>query len=377
MADGERIAIIATIAALGLAACATRVVLPTPGVTASPTAQTSVAPATPSPTLPLPAGFQPEHFTAISETDFWVVGVDECTGACPPVILHTLNGGMTFQRVPAPRMVFLAGNPLTPGLPRVFDMRFANASDGWLFGDQLWATHDGGAHWREIDLGLTVDQLEPGANGYVYATLEKCGASGTPCVNRLMRSQAHDDAWSVISPPGGPTGRPVIGVHGDTLWVMYFERSPGLEWISRDDGNLWVRGKMPCEPDLGGDFGPVSGSVIWAFCATGMAGDPWVSTNGGLTFSSAGGMGGLFWNGAMVAALTGRYAFVGAGGSALQVTANGGETYRVLPQFVDALWVGFTDSKVGYVISGNQSSSATKLWRTTDGGVDWSPVSLS
>ncbi len=377
MAHREGIAIIAAIAGLGLAACAPRIAPPTPAVTTSPTAQPTAAPPTPSPTAPLPVGFQPEHLTAISDTDFWLVGIDGCIGACPPVILHTVNGGKTFQAVPAPPLVFLYGNPLTPGLPRVFDVRFANASDGWLFGDQLWATHDGGAHWRAINLGMTVDQLEPGANGYVYATLEDCGASGTPCAYRIMRSQAHTDAWSVISPPGAPTGRPVIGVHGDTVWVMYFNRSSGLEWTSRDDGDLWVRGSMPCEPDLGGSFDPVTNSVIWAFCATGMAGNPWISINGGVSYSSAGGTGGQFWNGAMVAALTARHAFVGTGGSALQVTTNAGVSYRVLPQFADALWVGFTDSNVGYVIGENQSSSATTLWRTVDGGVDWSPVNLS
>ena len=103
--------------------------------------------------------------------------------------------------------------------------------------------------------------------------------------SKFERSRAGSDNWTVLSPPGHPTGRPVIGVHGDTLWVMYFNRSPGLEWISRDDGNLWVRGSMPCQPDLGGTFGPVSNSVIWAFCATGHGRNPSVSTNGGITFS--------------------------------------------------------------------------------------------
>jgi len=321
--------------------------------------------------------------SAISENDFWVLGDDACASSvCLSEILHTENGGRSFQRIPAPPGGYPAGSTTTPGPPEARDLRFADADDGWVFGDTLWATHDGGNTWRQITFGgtlLSVSQLEPGANGYVYAVFEVCTDPSTAsgCLYRLERSRAGSDIWAVISPPGHPAGRPVIGVHGDTLWVMYFEGSPGLEWISRDDGNLWVRGSMPCEPDLGGNFDPVSNSVIWAFCATGMSGGPWISTNGGTSFSNAGGGGGLFWNGAMASALTARYAFVGAGGSALQLTSNAGATYRALPQFPDALWVGFTDSRVGYVISENQTTSATTLWRTTDGGADWSEVGLS
>jgi xyloglucan-specific exo-beta-1,4-glucanase len=158
---------------------------------------------------------------------------------------------------------------------------------------------------------------------------------------------------------------------------MYFGASPGLEWTSHDDGERWVRGAMPCETDLGGNFDPVSRTVIWAFCATGTAGAPLVSTNGGTSFVDAGGTGGGFWNGAMVAALSSRYAFVGAGNSALQVTANAGQSYRSISQFPNVLWVGFTDSEVGYVITLDQTTNASQLWRTSDAGTTWHTVSLA
>lgn len=191
-----------------------------------------------------------------------------------------------------------------------------------------------------------------------------------------MRARANSNAWSIIMPPGNPTDRPVIGIHGDSVWVMYFEGSAALEWISRDDGTLWVRGSMPCERDLGGSFDPVSPSVIWAYCGTGTAGQPFVSTNGGTTFANGGGAGGTFANGAMVAAVSARSAFVGAGLSGLAATTDGGQTYRRLTQFTETTWVGFTDTEVGYVISSDQSGAARRLWRTTDAEVDWSLVAI-
>jgi hypothetical protein len=229
-----------------------------------------------------------------------------------------------------------------------------------------------GANWTFL-------QIEPGANGYVYAVVEICSMPATPlgCPYWVMRSRANPEAWSPISPPGTPLGRPVIGIHGDTVWVMYFGASPGIEWTSHDDGEHWIRGAMPCEPDLGGNFDPVTATVIWAFCATGMAGGPLMSTNGGASYVAAGGAGGVFWNGAMVAALSSRYAFVGAGNSALQVTTNAGQSYGSMPQFTDALWAGFTDSHVGYVITLDQSTNTSKVWRTSDGGATWHMVSVS
>ena len=351
--------------------------------TASPNATPTVAP-TPSPSpsaQPVPSGFQPESLTAISEDDFWVLGASGCASSgCASEILHTVDGGRSFHAIQVPPRYVLTGNESTPGPPTVTDIRFADASDGWAFGNTLWATHDAGATWSQINFGnhlLGVLQLEPGANGYVYAVFEICTNPTTAagCTYPVMRSRANTNTWSVIAPPGNPVGRPSIGVHGNTLWVMYFDRSTGLEWRSSDDGLYWVRGTMPCEPDLGGVFDPVSSSVIWAFCATGNAGSPSVSTNGGVTWSSAGGSG-LFSNGAMVAALSAQHAFVGGGGSGLSITDNSGTTYQPIAELDGASWAGFTDSAVGYVITQNPNTEATRLWRTTNGGATWSLISF-
>lgn len=383
MAHRGRVGIVATIATVALAGCASTVVLPSAVATTSPTPSPTTAPtATPTPTftLSIPAGFQPVSLSAISENDFWVLGRSPCatvTG-CPSEILHTTNGGRSFQRIPAPVTVYLTGaGPVGP--PTVSDLRFANALDGWAFGNgAAFVTYDGGRHWYELNPDWTFLQIEPGANGYVYASVEVCATPSTTtgCVYSLKRSQAGTDDWANLAVPGNPPGWPSIGVHGDTIWVMYFDQSTRTAWVSGDDGHLWNRRSMPCEPDLGGLFDPVSTTVIWAFCATGMQGDAAVSANGGAFYTTHEGPGTAFGNGSFVGALSAREAFV-AGPGGVEVTTNAGLSYHTLPQPPAAVWIGFTDSHVGYVISQNQTTLASQLWRTTNGGSTWTVVSLT
>jgi photosystem II stability/assembly factor-like uncharacterized protein len=380
MAQHGRVGIVATIATVALAGCASTVVLPSAVATTSPTTSPTATP-TPTPSLPIPAGFEPVSLSAISESDFWVLGRAPCAtvNGCASEILHTTNGGASFQRIPAPVTVYLAGAG-TGGSPTVSDLRFANASDGWAFGDgPAYVTHDGGMHWYELNPDWTFLQIDPGANGYVYASVQVCPTPNATsgCVDSLMRSRADTDDWATLAVPGTPVGWPSIGVHGDTLWVMYFDSSTALALVSHDDGDSWDHASMPCESDLAGTFDPVSTTVIWAFCATGTEGGATLSTNGGMSYKQHEGPPNDFWNGAVVAALSAEKAFVGAGFTGIQLTTNGGLTYRPLTQLGIALWIGFTDTEVGYVISQDQTTLASRLWRTMDGGSVWTVVSLT
>ena len=59
-----------------------------------------------------------------------------------------------------PRLDPAARPPTTinpdPGSPEATDgvssVRFANSHDGWVFGPELWATHDGGRTWHEVSV---------------------------------------------------------------------------------------------------------------------------------------------------------------------------------------------------------------------------------
>ena len=51
--------------------------------------------------------------------------------------MHTVNGGKSFHQISAPPTDFPAGNVSILGRPLVSDIRFADLSNGWVFGTPL------------------------------------------------------------------------------------------------------------------------------------------------------------------------------------------------------------------------------------------------
>jgi hypothetical protein len=317
--------------------------------------------------------------TAISEKEWWVL-VEPCNnvvshfGGGPGVfaIEHTTDGGITFSSSSVP------GDATTADVQP--QMRFADASNGWLFGP-LWATHDGGQHWHPVS--VDVAQLEPGADGWVFAvTCQPIDAQ--QCSFQVRRAQAGSDDWSHVLaiPHHSPSSSMVIGVHGLTLWVMDFT-GHGALWVSYDAGNTFTSARDPCSSiNAGNDqIDPVSDSVLWAYCTdTSGVGRPLLSTNSGRTWhpSSLSGT-----NSGVVAGISAHTAFVADESTALVGTTDAGVTFsRILDWSSSTAWIGFTDSRVGYAIVAPQQQTQTEpwrtqLWRTTDGGLHWAAVQLN
>src|SRR5580658_1050206 len=95
---------------------------------------------------PVPSGFRPASVTFVSASLGWVLGSAPCTHKPCTSIVRTTDGGRHWAGIPAPRFE-LATFAGTRGLDR---LRFADASDGFAFGSQLWATHNGGASWHRV-----------------------------------------------------------------------------------------------------------------------------------------------------------------------------------------------------------------------------------
>ncbi len=264
MAQRGRVGIVATIATLAVAGCASTVTRPSAVATTSPTPVATTPSPSPTPSLPIPTGFQPVSLSAISESDFWVLGRAPCatvTG-CPSQILHTVNGGKTFRADPRPghRSISPARAPGDCRRSATFASPTPPTA-GRSATDQHYVTHDGGAHWYELNpRGHSCRSSR--------APTDRCTRAVQICLDPRRRRQAVPTSWCGhrrTTTPGvsyrSPVTRPdwpSIGVHGDTVWVMYFERSTGLAWTSHDDGEIWDYASMPCEPDLGGLFDPVS-----------------------------------------------------------------------------------------------------------------------
>jgi photosystem II stability/assembly factor-like uncharacterized protein len=311
----------------------------------------------------VPDGFQPLSFTAVSEQDFWLLGSVRChTGHCS-VIVRTTNGGKTFTAIHAPA-VSLSGQ--TP------EVRFADRRDGFVFvrsSGLFFATHDGGASWKQLRLGRVFGFATGGGTVYVVTS------------GRLERSPVSVNAWRATPLPFSSDGSPLdLQAHGANLWLLGTKRGGVASHDelarSQDGGRTFRTGAGPCFPGLGGELAPTSPNDVWAVCPTGMLAGAWHSTNGGISFTRLRTR--ELVNSAQLAPASATTAVLVRGGNAqLLRTTDRGKTWsapRTPGRFTYVLFVGFTDARVGAAIV--QTGSSTALWRTTDGGATWSTVGL-
>jgi hypothetical protein len=194
----------------------------TPG--ASSAAASASASGTPGVTTPgyLPPNFQPYSVTWDSLTTGWIMGPAGTPGHCGAQqnssictsIARTSDSGHTWHGLPAPPV----GGP--EALAGVTGLRFLNASYGWAFGPELWATDDGGEHWHQVNTGgASVTDLET-ASGRAFALFAACappaGTTGDTIANctssTLETATAGSDAWTPVA--GVPAGLTVSSITG-------------------------------------------------------------------------------------------------------------------------------------------------------------------
>lgn len=342
--------------------------------------------ATPVAGVPVPAGFQPLSVTFVSAAEGWVLGSAPCaTGRCP-AIAHTLDAGKTWKRIPAPNTKIgtqpLGGSPnvTTPGIA---GLRFADANDGWAFGPELWATHDGGATWKQLDVltGGTVVALES-ARGTTHAVLYD-GAQDF----RIASAPFAGDAWGVspvkIPVGAGPVPNIQLVLSGDGGWVLQNDRTvvDGARLV----GGTWKTWQPVCANVTGPAFiGASSATDIAAACDVGQWSSPqgdhlFVSRDGGVTFTETGPRNPIL-DTASGLATPGRSTIVIAGldshGAALVGSFDSGRTWTKVLGGGNVLYsdLGFTTTTQGVVISDAPATGAGHLLMTHDGGRTWSTV---
>ncbi len=320
----------------------------------------------------VPAGFRAATLSARSAGEWWIGGSIPCRFKHPCLALvRTLNGGRSFARVALPTLVDVEGNYGA-------QIHFADADDGYLAGTRFWVTHDGGTHWRMLDLGGEVQSVDTGG-GFVYATvLEKTRGF-------LVRSTVGNDDWVVLAEAR-------YGFHGVTVdgGVVLLDQNvnDGGEQrilISHDQGAHFTFSKsleeIVCGPDE-----PVSGTV-WMLCSGGMTDLLYRSTDGGQQFTQPD------WNGspadppkllglpnfATLGAATATTAVIGS--QRLLRTTNGGRSFKRVPvPLADGGWrdITFFDATHGVALGlfGQTANPPGRLYYTSDGGATYRLVSI-
>ena len=331
---------------------------PTPSPTASPSAEPTPTPsATVRPTAsrapqgPLgtsvPRGFAPMSATFISSRTGWVLGSSPCPtgkGSCD-VIARTRDGGATWRAIPSPRT--------SPD--HLAQIRFADELNGFVTGDRLWVTHDGGATWASQTTTST-NGLQAAA-GRAWITTER-GLESAP-----VRTAAFV--------PEVSTKVNTFSVHGDTVIYGTVDSS---SIATLRHGEQPVSHPSPC-----GDSQavPVMGSTThWFVVCEGEAGlghqekHAFQSFDAGRTWKSAGDP----------PPATGTDTYVTSDGTFVvdheQVAVYRGSWSTALSTEGGLSEGGFESASLGYCIGGFGSSSTQVMKLTHDAGRTWRTVAF-
>jgi len=153
-----------------------------------------------------PAGFRPSSVTFIQQGALGAVigqGGPSCGPAPCTVVAATRNYGQRWTEIAAPP----AGPPA--GSSGVSQIRFADSRDGWAFGPQLYATHDGGARWAKItSVGGVVVDLSTVSGRVLAVGAAGCKATGAKyaagCTSfMLYRARTTRGSWQTVTGGSG------------------------------------------------------------------------------------------------------------------------------------------------------------------------------
>jgi photosystem II stability/assembly factor-like uncharacterized protein len=364
------------------AASAGATTLPTAGgATPLPSVSTTTLPPTtltvpPPKPVPVPAGFSPVSVTWVSTKTGWVLGVVPGGGL---VLAHTTDGGTTWAQAPALPAALTYFNPFgpTPHKGGVDRVRFGDLSDGWLFGPELWATHDGGNSWHKMT-GLAASDVQrlEAASGTVYAVVQPSDGGA-----QILTSPVGRDDWTALTGSSvDPDARLALAgasAYADSSTVLYVQAltPPTVSIVGH-----------PCAAVNPGALTVISGlattaDIVSAVCGYNQAAGSQtkvvvVSRDGGRTWSTVGTapVGGIAMY--LAVAPNGTYVISAAGGdSVLYRSIDGGVTWTTV--YTDTAdggapiaELGFTDDNRGVAIV-QVPNGQNHMLVTVDGGATW------
>jgi photosystem II stability/assembly factor-like uncharacterized protein len=233
----------------------------TPAPPTSPSsAPTSATPTTSPPTK----NFRPAYGPATDQVaslswrggDAWALVGRSCGDGhlrCAKVF-HSNDAGETWRSVAAPDVgVYDADSDVeTCSRPPacVAHIVFADDSNGYLFGRQLFVTHDGGGSWERLP-GPEVEAIATDGTRFFRIAYDTGGCPG-PCGSRLQVTPVGSDEWRTVAGPEFSGDGSELLVSGNNVYVVALGHIAGgvtshaLISASRDGGATWSSVKDPC-----------------------------------------------------------------------------------------------------------------------------------
>jgi photosystem II stability/assembly factor-like uncharacterized protein len=333
--------------------------------------------------------------TFVSPDEGWALAAGPCSeGRCPSVY-HTIDRGGHWRR-----LTDLAQSAI--GIDKPFGIRFADPLNGWIFGEALLSSHDGGAHWHEVPMAGPVVALEA-SERFAFAVVDPCiHASDCGEPGTLVRSAITADRWetaTVLAPRDGLDAQ--LAVSQDAVYVL----PDDSELVASSDGVHYRKLRLPCrgEGPKAGDFhgasiGAGSAADVIVLCVDGVAAgsqekEIYASADGARSFRRMGDpprSGDAYQLTAPSPAIT--LVAASSGASDLYRTTDAGRTWREVLGFGDGGvgWtdLGFVDPEHGAVFYGGDWAFANDneaaggahpgvVYLSDDGGATWRSTTLS
>lgn len=354
----------------------------------------------PIPTLPagdpVPPNFQPSSVTAVSETRVFTIGQAGTQGSCATQyctsVARTEDGGQTWNGLPAP----LTGAP--DGSTGAGQIRFLEGINGWAFGPELWATHNGGERWHQVSTrGQRVIDVET-VGARAFAIEATCTGTGTAFASgcttfTLYSTSATSDDWTRVGAAttdltlaaGQSTGAASLVLTGARGYLL---GPDGTVYAGPVNGTAaWKNvGAIPCDTGQPQADGEPSGALLGALTATSLllaCNQPATgATQIKLIYTS--GNGGKSWQlsstppaagvATSIAASPVNTVMLATSGGIEMLPAGGSWSMARLSGTAPAAgfgFVGMTTSTRGMALPADATSGT--VWFTTDGGATWSP----
>ena len=330
---------------------------------------------------PVPAGFRAASVTFASTLEAFALGTAPCQHAPCTSIVRTRDRGVSWRGLPAP--VVPLGEPgVTVTGPAVWGIRFATPEYGFVFGNGLQVTTDGGEHWSAAAYpGGSIVSLEI-IDGQVLAVTMSRGMVGHESWALLRRPLA-GRAWTRLVTQASAIGN--IATQARVAAII-----DGTSVLVTGNGGLTItRHALPCTAR---PF-PVPASVavqaprgLALLCAgQGYTGHTdktvYVSGDLGATWKLAGHPFSGGDDGVIAAAAPGHLTIATTSAASwLYYSADNGRTWRIVVTYPDGGqgWndLGFTTTHDGAVIHGHPyfGDMLGQLLLTGNGGQTWQEV---
>jgi hypothetical protein len=333
---------------------------------------------------PVPASFQPTSITYVSDSVGFVIGQAGAPGHCATQwctsIARTQNDGQTWTGLPAP----LTGPP--DGASGVGQIRFLEGINGWAFGPELWATHDGGEDWVQVSThGRRVIDVET-VGHRAYALEAACTGTGADyaadCTSfTLYSTVVTKDAWAQVGAAtthltGTSAALVLTGTTG------YLLGPDGQLYSGPVNGSAaWTsQGTLPCQPGPAQADGEPSGALLAAggsslYLDCPASGHLFTSADGGSTWQrtakapsgvKATSLAATSAGTLVLATTTGIQVKTGPASPWQPATLTGGTPSGGFA------WVGMTDPTRGVALPVNAADGTVWVSRGT-GGLSWTP----